>query len=589
MKKILLITISNSLLASSAWIPLASGSLISHCNKDDYIRQNYIFLPPEYRPSCLTLIEFHDTLKNVDIIGLTCYVWNQDTNDNIAKTFKKYNPNGVVLYGGPNVPESFNDAMEYANNRKYVDHFFVGPGEKNLLNFLKFNKLEGTYNYEFFNITTNRSLYQISREETPTPFQEGIFDHVFQQEASVGAPVETTRGCPYSCAFCDWGGQSNSKIIKFEEEKIYKELLYMLKYDNFHYIDFTDANYGIFKRDLDIIKFICANKNKLKSVSFSGFAKNGTPILSEIIEELGNHFKMFLNEIKLSLQTMSDETLKTIKRSNIKTEKIISLMNDAKIKDKDKKSVSIELIIGLPGETAKSWLDTLCKTVELNVEAVKIHRLIVLTNTPINSQEYIKENNITFKKIKIPTKILNAGPIVPVLKKYHDIDNLNIYNDDINNLGMDEFKIVKNCNSFNDEELIEIHKMTFWYNTLIAGGFLKNHMLSLSIDLREQAEMFFNKIDEMPFFKSMMDYYINNIKKILLYDNDEYVIKTYGEYFCFMMNKSMENLKIYRNLNTAISEIKLVYPNASFNHIKTFTGLEDLKLASVHSPFLDRK
>ena len=99
--KILLATISSEY---EDWAPYPVACLISHCLKNPRIRKKYEFLEPEYKHNWNT-DEFKIKLKNTDILGLTNYVWNQVSNDNIAKKFKKINSKGIVIYGGPNVPE----------------------------------------------------------------------------------------------------------------------------------------------------------------------------------------------------------------------------------------------------------------------------------------------------------------------------------------------------------------------------------------------------------------------------------------------------------------------------------------------------
>lgn len=577
MKNVFLICITNPMLGG-AWVPLSSGNLISYCIKNQYVKENYNFFPPEYRTDCLEREDFKNKLKASDIIGLTCYVWNQQINDEISKYFKHLNPNGIVIYGGPNVPESFNEAMSYADERPYVDRCFIGAGEKNFLNFLVDNNTEGTYNRDYFDISKNRKSYQLSRNETPTPFQDGIFDHIFESENNVSISFETTRGCPYSCAFCDWGSQSNSKVVKFDEEVIKKEIDHFTKYNSVTSLFFADANYGIFDRDVEILEYLCKNKNKLISVSFSGFAKNGTPRITKINDLLCDHFEMISNEFKISLQTMSPEALKTINRDNIKTEKLLSIIDSKK----EHQIVSCELIIGLPGETAESWLDTLCRITEIGFESVKIHRLLILPNTPINDEEYIKKNNIVFKTFKVPKKILDGGSIISVFKKYRHFDNLTI---DLNSEEKNEYEIFKtvgNCNSFDDEEFLKMHSMNFWYHLLIGSNFLRKHMLSSAIDLRDQAKMFFDNLENMTLFKSMHDEYISNIKKIL--DNDV-ILETYPQYFNIAVNKNMDAYRIYKNLDTAISEIKTIYPDAVFDHVKTYSGISLARLAGINGQF----
>ena len=85
MKKIFLATISS---VYEDWAPYPVACLISHCLKNEYIKNNYEFLEPEYRHNWNDST-FINKLEQSDIVGLTCYVWNQVANDKIAKIFKK--------------------------------------------------------------------------------------------------------------------------------------------------------------------------------------------------------------------------------------------------------------------------------------------------------------------------------------------------------------------------------------------------------------------------------------------------------------------------------------------------------------------
>ena len=90
-------------------------------------------------------------------MGLTNYVWNQNANDTIAKRFKKINPEGIVVYGGPNVPED--DLGDYA--RDFVDHYIAGPGE------VQFEKLLDPQSDNEYKI--------------PVPYLDGVFDSILEK------------------------------------------------------------------------------------------------------------------------------------------------------------------------------------------------------------------------------------------------------------------------------------------------------------------------------------------------------------------------------------------------------------------------
>ena len=37
--------------------------------------------------------------------------------------------------------------------------------------------------------------------------------------------IETTRGCPYKCVYCEWGGGTGTKIIKKDMELVKRDIM----------------------------------------------------------------------------------------------------------------------------------------------------------------------------------------------------------------------------------------------------------------------------------------------------------------------------------------------------------------------------
>lgn len=361
-QNVLLATISSSY---EDWVPYAVGCLISHCLKNQYIKDNYKFMDPEFRHNWDTE-EFNIKLLQADILGLTCYVWNQSANDTIAQRFKEYNPEGIVIYGGPNVTEDM--------QRKYVDHFVMGPGE------IEFEKI----------LDTNAS----SEYKIPTPYTDGLFDHILD-DAFVA--FETNRGCPYGCAFCDWGGVARSKITKVDEQQVYDTIEHILKHKPKR-LEILDANFGIFERDVDFVRHIVKHKQRDMLLTFAGFAKNGSKWLPEIMNLTMDNFNDKMRNVKISLQTLTPEVLETIDRKNIKTDNLLSITQNL-----ENVNINSELIIGLPGETPASWKDTLMQHKDLGIRFGRGYPLYVLPNTPMATPEYREKYNIKTKKMILPS------------------------------------------------------------------------------------------------------------------------------------------------------------------------------------------
>ena len=59
----------------------------------------------------------------------------------------------------------------------------------------------------------------------PSPYLDGTFDDLVEKHPEVewNCTIETNRGCPYKCSFCDWGSLTYSKVKKFELERIFDE------------------------------------------------------------------------------------------------------------------------------------------------------------------------------------------------------------------------------------------------------------------------------------------------------------------------------------------------------------------------------
>jgi radical SAM superfamily enzyme YgiQ (UPF0313 family) len=78
--------------------------------------------------------------------------------------------------------------------------------------------------------------------------------------------IETSRGCPYKCSFCDWGGGTFTKTVKKDFSTVLDEISWAGEH-KFDAISFTDANFGIFSIDKrDIIQHPIERYQKLLEI-----------------------------------------------------------------------------------------------------------------------------------------------------------------------------------------------------------------------------------------------------------------------------------------------------------------------------------
>jgi radical SAM superfamily enzyme YgiQ (UPF0313 family) len=556
------------------WLPYAVGSLISYVKSDTVIENNFEFLDPEYRYKCMEIESFHDNLKSADIIGLTNWIWNQNLNDRIAKLFKTYNKNGLVIYGGTNVPEDQQLAKEYAANRPFVDLFFPGPAEKSFKNFLLnyCNNDSLTVNGTFTKDTFNFKRESYKGMVLPSPYTSGVFDNlILNSEEKLGAVLETNRGCPYSCAFCDWGGLTNSKIMKHEYQQNLDNIAFIAKHEIIDKVDLIDANFGIFPEDLDYIKFLISEKNKRKTdirLFMGGLAKNGSKNLEEIMNLINTNFNGHHvgNSVKLSFQSHNPEVLKSINRSNIDNSKLFPMA------DRLSKSgilTDAEMIIGLPGETVEGWIDTIQKNVDLRVDTQRTYFLHFMVNTPMYSEEYRKKYKIKTKKVLIP-EILNNY----TLQEYHKsrfskkiVSDCKF--DDL--LEYQTLEFMYECSSFDSQELLEMFKVWGWFDALYNSNLAKREMIIGDKTIKEQYQLF-NKLmtdDKMPFFKKIFDEYSDLVWNLVKPEpitavNDLATANFINKFFL----RGNMVVDLVTNKDVALNELSQVYPKINFDHLK---------------------
>ena len=149
----------------------------------------------------------------------------------------------------------------------------------------------------------------------PSPYITGEFDHWV--DGKFYLPIETNRGCPYGCTFCDWGAATLAKIARLSDERVFGEVEFAAKH-KIQTLGFCDANFGILPRDLDIARFIVSMKEKYGYPLEVGYtnAKTASPRLTEIVKVLSDAGLIASGQILM--QTTDEQILKNVERANIK-------------------------------------------------------------------------------------------------------------------------------------------------------------------------------------------------------------------------------------------------------------------------------
>ena len=571
-KNVFLVCIS---FASYEWIPYAAGCIISYARKNKFVDDNYNFMEPEYRSKSLEFEDFHDRLFRADVLGLTNWVWNQNYNDRIAKLYKEYRPDGVVVYGGVNVPEEKDVGIEYAKERPYVDIFFAGPGEDNFTNFLAnypeqgIEGHHGSFTHSSYQAVVNRMEYK--KVDIPFPYLEGIFDNIIKNSrGELSALFETNRGCPYNCAFCDWGGMTRSKLQRANIDKVKDTISFIMGHKKINKIEIADANFGIVPVDIEYMQHLIDENDKRDSniyLTMGGFAKNGSPYTEKIMQMMHSSFDAYHGRkyIKLSFQSHDKDVLEAVNRGNLNNDKLIPMMKRFQEQGVE---VDAEMIIGMPGDNSEKWLQTIQKNMDLRINHQKSFTLYVVPNTPMASKEYRDKFKMKTKKVLVPYDLDHTNS-----QFYHDSRKTGPVYTKCDFTDQSEYQTIEfmyECHSFDSQELMKIYDIWFWFNTLYNAKVARDWMLADPRSAKEQFNDFLDRIEsgKMPFFKEQLEEYRDAVWNIIA--KPEPVTKVTNLFHVNFMVKFVfrgnEVINIYDNQEIALKELQQVYPSLNFNH-----------------------
>lgn len=297
-----------------------------------------------------------------DFFGFSVYIWSHLKADSIAQKIKQQHPKCLIVYGGPQIDIKYSN--DFFQKKPWVD--LVVPsdvyGEVIITNILD--------NFDTLNYADIPEVYY-SRGGMKFKSKHDFVKRQFQWPSNAFAAqkdyfnfdttnsmivYESSRGCPYGCTYCDWGGGTYTKVVKKPMETIFAELEFLCanKIESFY---FADANFGIFKDDIKIIEHVAELKKKY-GYPLAMSVENAKNNLDRVVEIQKLLIKNQLSwYYKISIQNPHDDIKKNIERVDIPfTDQLEAIR---KIKAEYDAPILIETILGLPGDSYQRTLEAI--------------------------------------------------------------------------------------------------------------------------------------------------------------------------------------------------------------------------------------
>lgn len=398
MKKVYFAQINN-VISEAVFLPLSVAYVWEYCRSQTDIADQWqlggIFFERK------TVDEYLEQTTDPDVFAISTYVWNWTISQELARAVKQRWPDCLVVMGGPQVPYR-KDWLK--DNNDICDVIVTYAGERAFSEILRGNMMFPGIMSEH-GYRTPRPDREIN--DIPSPYLTGLMDSLMEPGKQYSAIIETNRGCPYACTFCDQEALYYNKVIQFDYQRVMDELDWVSKH-NIDFLYFADSNLGIFERDLDFLNRLADNKIQ------TGYPRNIDYATAkqqpERILELGrilNHKAKIKRGVTIALQSMNPETLTAIKRTNIANQKLEQTVNEYNNAGIDN---YCELILGLPLESFESWTTGLGKILELGSDhALTVHPLSIVPNTPFSNADYKEKYGLCYT----PTPAPAGGNVYP--------------------------------------------------------------------------------------------------------------------------------------------------------------------------------
>ena len=391
MKNIYLIQLTEG--GSGIWhFPYSVAMLQSYCESIQKIRKNYKFniifrIETDFK-------QFVENLDNPFLIGYSSYIWNSKRHLFIAKHVKGLYPDCINIIGGPSFPNINQEDTElFFNENPFMDAGVSGEGEKAFSSIL-------------LKLLNNEKLDRHIRAERiddlnviPSPYGD-IFQILKSKNKDIEfeCTIETDRGCPFKCTFCDWGSLTQQKVKQFDIDRVFFELDKMSE-NKIPKLQLASANLGIFKkRDYEIVDYLCSLHEETgypQRLTESGVSKtpNNKNSNVKIRKRLKNAFKEYYHSPRMFLQSGNEEVLKNIRR-------VDTYRNDLELFKDDNYKTSLELLFPMPGHTYDRFIDDAISHITDEQFITHVMPVLMLPNAPMNDKFYREEFNI--KTVPVP-------------------------------------------------------------------------------------------------------------------------------------------------------------------------------------------
>lgn len=378
-------------LSEPHYVSLTGRCLRNWAYRDNDIREHF-----EIKTAAFSFHEPEDFILEAilrhkpGIIGISCYVWSIAKIRSIVSKIKKRRPTAKIMLGGPEVMHEPRKALDENPGADWIA--CAEEGEEVFSGFLRSCMPGGcpvsdvpglAWRDEYGSVHINPSPAFIDFESSP-PAYAGQEPVDVPERVAV---LELSRGCPFTCKFCDWGDRKMRQISLPKIEAEFSALAHQVER-----VSLADADILMNrKKGPEILRaFVKATNDAGCRLVFN---TNPTFLTSEIIDIISEFPSKFY--IGMGVQTTNRKVLERIDRA-LHLERVESNLRELR-RRAPQAVCRIQMIFGLPGDNYQELRSSLDWALRVWPEGVLVFPLLVVPGSALHREA--KEQGLRYSPL----------------------------------------------------------------------------------------------------------------------------------------------------------------------------------------------
>lgn len=409
------------------------------------------------------------------------FMWNTELACQFALRLKQRHPGVVTIFGGPDFPIEADRQRQFLEKRPQIDFYIERAGEKPavaLIRALMERDLDvAKVKRERLSLPSCHYLVDgehmqgellpplESLDDLPSPYLTGLCDDFLA--AGLVPVVQTTRGCPFRCRYCQEGNEYFCKVARFSATRFRKELEYIAPRTDVPNLVSADSNFGMWPEDLAACEAIAEVQRQYD-----------WPKFFMALEAKGDRDRV-LTALRLvqgallsaPVQSTDPTVLKHMGRRNVPWERMVEIV---KSPEGMKTTAISEVILCLPGDTEEAHTKSVTDLVDAEVDVVRSHQFMMLPGAESSTTARRREYGLVTRYRVVP----QTG------------STYNLFGESFTAPEIDEICVANNTMSFEDYKECRCFDLTveIFYNDRVfleLREMLKRHGVRLSTFILE--------------------------------------------------------------------------------------------------------